>query len=338
MSEQEKYILEHEKQILEYKKTIGQVKEQNKSNVLLSDEELQKMENSLEDLKKKVYSNLSPWQRVAICRHPNRPHTVDYIRNMCDEFEEIFGDRLFRDDPAIIAGFGKIGGVKFMIIGQEKGKDTQSRVHRNFGMPHPEGYRKAMRCMNLAAKFQLPVITLLDTPGAYPGLAAEERGQGWAIANNLWEMSRLPTPVIVLLIGEGCSGGALGMGVGDVVAMLQHSYYSVISPEGCASILWKDTSKNATAAAALKMQAEDLLQLEIIDAIIEEPLGGAHHDPQAVYRDVKAYIIEQWNHLKSLPEDVLIERRYQKFRKMGRYVYQEEPSDVTNTQKHEINS
>ena len=241
----------------------------------------------LELLKTKVYSELTPWQRVAICRHPKRPKTLDYIQNICDDFTEIFGDRLYGDDHAIIAGFASIGGVKFMVIGQEKGHDTKSRIDRNFGMPHPEGYRKAMRCMRLAAKFNLPVITLLDTPGAYPGLAAEERGQGWAIANNLWEMARLPTPILVLVIGEGCSGGALGMGIGDVVAMLQHSYYSVISPEGCASILWKDTSKNEVAAKALKMHAEDLLDLGVIDVCIEEPLGGAQHDTGAVYKSVK---------------------------------------------------
>ena len=189
---------------------------------------------------------------------------------------ELFGDRTFQDDHAIIAGLAKIGGQKFVVIGQEKGKDTESRIYRNFGMLHPEGYRKAMRCMRLAAKFQLPVISLLDTPGAYPGLTAEERGQGWAIASNLWEMARLPTPILVLLIGEGCSGGALGMGIGDVIGMLEHAYYSVISPEGCASILWKDASKNSIAASALKMHAENLIELGIVDQIIPEPLGGAH--------------------------------------------------------------
>jgi len=336
MSE-EKYILEHEKQIQEYKKTISQVKEQNKNNLLWSDEELEKLEKTLEELKKKVYGNLTPWQRVAISRHPNRPHSTDYIRNICEEFEEIFGDRLYRDDPAIVAGFGKIGGVKFMIIGQEKGKDTQSRVHRNFGMPHPEGYRKALRCMRLAAKFNLPVLTLLDTPGAYPGLTAEERGQGWAIAENLREMSRLPTPILVLLIGEGCSGGALGMGVGDTIGMLEHSYYSVISPEGCASILWKDASKNATAAATLKMQAENRIDLEIVDKIIKEPLGGAHHDPVTMYKEVRAFVKEQWELLKGLPVDILLERRYQKFRKMGQFLC-EQPAMLLTENHNETTS
>lgn len=317
-------LLPHEKQIQEYEKTVEQLKAQNKNNALWTEEELGKLEAKLENLKKKVYSSLSPWERVAICRHMNRPHTIDYVKHLCEDFVEISGDRLFRDDQSIVAGFAKIGGEKFMLIGQEKGNDTESRLKRNFGMPHPEGYRKAMRCMRLAAKFQLPVLALLDTPGAYPGLAAEERGQGWAIAQNLWEMARLGTPIIIVVIGEGCSGGALGMGVGDVMAMLQHSYYSVISPEGCASILWKDASKNAKAAETLKMQAEDLLELEVIDAIIEEPMGGAHHDPQMVYRNVKKFILEEWQHLKTIPIEMLLERRYQKFRRMGRVLHADE--------------
>ncbi len=212
-----------------------------------------------------------------------------------------------------------------MVIAQEKGCDTESRLKRNFGMPHPEGYRKALRCMKMAAKFKLPVLSLIDTPGAYPGLAAEERGQGWAIAENLFEMARLPTPILIVLIGEGCSGGALGIGVGDVVAMLQHAYYSVISPEGCASILWKDAGKNELSAEALKMQAEDLLEMEIIDDVIEEPLGGAHHDPKVVYDNVKKYILSQWSVLKSIPLETLIEQRYQKFRKMGKFNVEEKP-------------
>ncbi len=312
-------MLPHEKQILEYAKTIAQVKEQNKNNALWSEDELHKLEAKLDQLKNRVYSNLTPWERVAICRHPARPRSIDYIKNICDDFTEISGDRLFRDDRAIIAGLAKIGGVKFMVIAQEKGCDTESRLERNFGMPHPEGYRKALRCMRLAEKFKLPVLSLLDTPGAYPGLTAEERGQGWAIAQNLWEMSKLSTPVIVLLVGEGCSGGALGMGIGDEIAMLEHAYYSVISPEGCASILWKDAGKNEAAACALKIHAEDLLQFEIIDTIIEEPLGGAHHDPKQVYDKVKGFILEKWQVLKQIPPEELIRQRYLKFRRMGKF-------------------
>lgn len=310
-------MLAHEKQIYEYEKTISQVKEQNKQNALWSDDEIGKLETKLDQLKTKVYSRLKPWERVAICRDQRRPHGIDYIKNLCDEFVEIFGDRLYRDDSAVIAGFALIEGVKYMVIAQEKGNDTESRLKRNFGMPHPEGYRKAMRCMRLAAKFNLPIISLIDTAGAYAGLAAEERGQGWAIAQNLFEMSRLPTPIIVIIVGEGCSGGAIGVGIGDAIAILEHSYYSVISPEGCASILWKDTSKKEVAAAALKMQSEDLLQFNIVDHIIEEPLGGAHHDTAAVYRNVKDYISEQYNQLKKIPPEVLIEQRYMKFRKLG---------------------
>ncbi len=320
-------ILPHERQIFEVQQTLSKLKEQNKDNPLFSQEEIHKMERKLQLLKKKIYAELKPWDRVAICRHPGRPHSIDYIQNIAEEFVELFGDRTFQDDRSIIAGMAKIEGQKFVIIGQEKGKDTESRIYRNFGMPHPEGYRKAMRCMNLAAKFHLPVITLLDTPGAYPGLTAEERGQGWAIARNLWEMARLPTPVIVILIGEGCSGGALGIGIGDVIGMLEHAYYSVISPEGCASILWKDASQNAAAASALKMHVEDLLELGIIDQTIGEPLGGAHLDPKTVYANVKFFIKEQWAALKTVPIDLLLENRYQKFRKMGKFDSQEGPEN-----------
>lgn len=312
-------ILPHEKQILEYQKTILQFKEQNQKNPLFSVEELQKLEKKLDKLKEKVYSSLTPWDRVLICRHPNRPRSIDYIHHLCEEFFELFGDRAFSDDHAVIGGLGTIDGRKFMIIGQEKGKDTESRLHRNFGMLHPEGFRKALRLTQMAEKFNLPVVFLLDTPGAYPGLTAEERGQGWAIALNLRELSRIQTPIIVLIIGEGCSGGALGMGIGDTIGMLEHAYYSVISPEGCASILWKDASKNSQAASTLKMNAEHLLDFKVVDTIIKEPLGGAHHDPQEMYQNVKKFILDEWNILKAYPPEILLERRYQKFRKIGQY-------------------
>ncbi len=316
-------MLAHEKQILEYKKTIAQLKEQNKGNALWTDDEIAKLEEKLEQLRSKVYSELTPWDRVAICRHPKRPRSIDYIRHLCDEFTELYGDRLFRDDRAVVCGLAKIGGTKFMVIGQEKGCTTESRLERNFGMMHPEGYRKAMRCMRLAAKFKIPVLSLVDTPGAHPGLSAEERGQGWAIAQNLWEMARLPTPIIVVLIGEGCSGGALGVGVGDVVAMLEHSYYSVISPESCASIIWRDSNKKELAAGVLKMHVEDLMKLDIVDAMIDEPQGGAHHEPEQVYRNVKQYILDQWNILKTVPLDFLLEQRYQKYRRIGKFAVEE---------------
>ncbi len=318
--------LAHEKQIFEYEKTIAQLKEQNKGNALWSEDEIVKLESKLEQLKSKVYSELSPWDRVAICRHPQRPKSIDYICNICEEFTELYGDRLFRDDRAVICGLAKIGGQKFMVIAQEKGCDTKSRLERNFGMMHPEGYRKALRCMQLAAKFKLPVLSLIDTPGAHPGLSSEERGQGWAIAKNLSEMARLPTPVIVVLIGEGCSGGALGIGIGDVVAMLEHSYYSVISPEGCASILWRDNNKKELAAQTLKMHPEDLMKFDIVDAMIDEPMGGAHHDPALVYRNVKKYVLDQWNILKTIDPEFLIEQRYQKYRRIGKFSIEENPS------------
>ncbi len=319
-------MLDHEKQIADYEKTIAQLKEQNKVNGIWTDEEIVKLEKKLELLKEQVYSQLSPWERVTICRHPERPRSIDYIKNLCEDFTEIFGDRLFQDDRSIVAGLGVIGGEKFVIIGQEKGCDTESRLYRNFGMPHPEGYRKALRVMKLAAKFNLPVLSLLDTPGAYPGLTAEERGQGSAIATNLLEMANLPTPIIVVLIGEGCSGGALGMGVGDVIGMLEHSYYSVISPEGCASILWRDASKNEEAAATLRMQVEDLLEFGVVDTMIPEPQGGAHHNPKVVYEGVKQFISKQNKALKKLSQEELLEKRYQKFRKMGAFTVAATPS------------
>lgn len=311
-------LLPHEKQIHEYIKTIEHLKKQNGENPLFS-EEIRKLELKLVKLKQETYRGLTAWQRVMICRHPSRPHALDYIKNMCEGFNELAGDRTFRDDPAMVGGLAKIGGAKCMVIGQEKGFDTESRVRRNFGMLNPEGFRKALRLMRLADKFHLPVISLIDTPGAFPGLEAEERGQGWAIAHNLREMSRIKTPIIVVVIGEGCSGGALGMAVGDVVGMLEHSYYSVISPEGCASILWKDSSKNVEAASALKLNAEHLLDLKIIDSIIPEPLGGAHHDPQTTYLNVKKFILEQWNILRRIPAELLLEQRYLKFRQMGQF-------------------
>jgi len=315
--------LAHEKQILEYEKTLAQLKEQNKGHVLWSEDEIEILEGKLQDLRQKVYSQLSAWDRVSICRHPKRPKALDYIRHMCEDFTELYGDRAFRDDRAVICGFAKVGGVKLMVVAQEKGHDTATRLEHNFGMMHPEGYRKAMRCMRLAAKFKLPVLCLIDTPGAHPGLSAEERGQGWAIANNLFEMSRLPTPIIAVIIGEGCSGGALGIGIGDSVAMLEHSYYSVISPEGCASILWRDSNKKELAAATLKMHAENLMQFGIVDAMIEEPAGGAHHDPAAVYESVKKYIVGQWERFKTVDPVLLIEQRYQKYRRMGEFSVEE---------------
>jgi len=324
--------LPHEKEIIEYLKSIDRLKKQSPDSALFA-ADIRRLEKKVEELKKRVYSKLTPWERIRICRHPDRPHTIHYIENLCESFTELSGDRTYRDDPSIIGGIAKINGMKCVIIGQEKGNNTETRMQRNFGMLNPEGFRKALRLMKLAEKFHLPVISFLDTPGANPCLEAEERGQGWAIAHNLREMAHLQTPIIVVVIGEGCSGGALGMGVGDVIGMLEHAYYSVISPEGCASILWKDVSKKIEAASALKLNAEDLEIFGIIDAIIKEPLGGAHHAPEAMYDAVQTFILEQWEVLKMIPPRILIEQRYEKFRKIGRQPEKAENREKTSHQK-----
>ncbi len=311
-------ILPHEKKIYEYLNAINHLKKQSKGEAVF-EEEIHKLEAKLEQIKVDVFSTLTPWQRIQISRHPGRPHTLDYIENICDRFIELSGDRLYSDDTAIIGGLAKIGNLHCMLIGQEKGNDTESRVKRNFGMAHPEGFRKALRLMRIAEKFQMPVVTFLDTPGAYPGLVAEERGQGMAIAENLREMSILKCPIIVVIIGEGCSGGALGMGVGDSIGMLEHAYYSVISPEGCASILWKDPGKNIDAAGALKLNSEDLEKYGVIDAVIKEPIGGAHLDPMAAMDNVKEFILEKWRILRNIPTHLLLDQRYTKFRSIGAF-------------------
>ena len=332
-------ILPHEKKIYEYVKTIEHLKKQSKDNPLFNSE-IKKLEDKLGMLKEEVYSKLTSWERVLICRHPSRPKAKVYIDTICSSFHELAGDRTFSDDRAVIGGVAMIDGNKCMIIGQEKGHDTESRITHNFGMLHPEGFRKALRMMKMAEKFRLPIVTLLDTPGASPTLAAEERGQGWAIAYNLREMAHITVPIIVVLIGEGASGGALGIGLGDIVGMLEHSYYSVITPEGCASILWKDPSKKVEASAALKLNAEDLLKMSVIDEIISEPLGGAHHDPAAACQQVKTFIVEKMDVLKRIPQELLLEQRYLKFRGLGEFaigsVEMEKPkkddssSDVSN--------
>lgn len=312
-------ILPHEKQIAEYATQIKGLKEKNNHDGVWARADIEKLEKKLEALKKKVYSKLTPWERVMISRHPQRPRAVDYIEHLFDDFIELHGDRTFADDTAIIIGFATIGGEKMALIAQEKGNDTESRMKRNFGMPHPEGYRKALRMMKLAEKFGLPIVSLIDTPGAYAGLSAEERGQGIAIARNLAEMSQLKVPFIACVIGEGASGGALAVGVGDSVGMLEHAYYSVISPESCSTILWGDTSHKERAAQMLKLQAEDLLKFELIDEIIKEPLGGAHHAPEEVYTAVKAFILKHLARLKKIAPEALLEMRYSKLRKMGRF-------------------
>ncbi|AZJ31948.1 MULTISPECIES: acetyl-CoA carboxylase carboxyltransferase subunit alpha [Tenacibaculum] len=280
----------------------------------------QKIEKKLEKAKKDIYKNLTAWQRVQLSRHPNRPYTLDYIKALCgDTFMELHGDRSVKDDKAMIGGLGKIGDQSFMFIGQQKGYNTKTRQYRNFGMANPEGYRKALRLMRMAEKFGIPVVTLVDTPGAYPGLEAEERGQGEAIARNIFEMTRLKTPIITIIIGEGASGGALGIGVGDRVYMLENSWYSVISPENCSSILWRSWSEKEKAAEALKLTAEDGMKLKIVDDIIKEPLGGAHSDREGTFKAVKEQIIKAYEELNKLKDKELIAQRMEKYENMGVY-------------------
>ncbi len=282
-------------------------------------EEIARLRDKAAKMGEDVFSRLEPWQRVQLARHPRRPTTLDYIHDMCSEFTELHGDRMFRDDEAIVGGFAWLGGRPIMIIGHQKGRDTKSNIRRNFGMAHPEGYRKALRLMDMAARFQRPVLTLIDTPGAYPGVGAEERGQAEAIARNLREMAALPVPIICVVTGEGGSGGALALGVGDRILMLENSIYSVISPEGCAAILWRDPAKSKEAAKNMKLTAADALKFEVIDAILPEPLGGAHRDPQAMALQIRVSVLEQLAKLDNLDPDQLRDQRLQKFLKMGIY-------------------
>lgn len=284
-----------------------------------ADEEIRALKRELDAVKRKIYSNLTPWETVKVARHPNRPYTADYVRLMCDEFVELHGDGHFGDDRALLSGFAKLDRHKVMVIGHQKGRTYKQRGECNFGCAHPEGYRKALAKMELAAKFGLPVLCFIDTPGAYPGVGAEERGQAWVIAENMHEMSRLPTPIICVVIGEGGSGGALGIGVGDRVAMLQHSYYSVISPEGCAGILWKSHEYAPMAAKALRFTSNSLLELRVVDEVIAEPLGGAHRDHQQAALRLKTYLARTLRELVGMPVDKLLDDRYQKFRRMGVY-------------------
>jgi acetyl-CoA carboxylase carboxyl transferase subunit alpha len=278
------------------------------------------IEKKLEKTKKDIYKNLNAWQRVQLSRHPNRPYTLDYINNICKEsFLELHGDRNFGDDKAMIGGLGKIENQTFMFVGQQKGYNTKTRQYRNFGMANPEGYRKALRLMQKAEKFNLPVVCLIDTPGAFPGLEAEERGQGEAIARNIYEMTKLEVPIIVVIIGEGASGGALGIGVGDRVLMLENTWYSVISPESCSSILWRSWEHKEQAAEALKLTADDMKNLKIIDEIIEEPVGGAHRDRENTFKIVSKKILDTYNELKKLSPEDLVEKRIEKYVNMGEF-------------------
>jgi acetyl-CoA carboxylase carboxyl transferase subunit alpha len=281
---------------------------------------IERLEQRIAKLRVEIYAELTPWQRTQLSRHIDRPHTTDYIRMIFEDFIELHGDRGFMDDPAIVGGLARLNGEAVVVLGHQKGRDVKEMGYRNFGMPHPEGYRKALRIMELGARFHKPILTMVDTPGAYPGVDAEERGQAEAIAHNLREMAAFPVPIIVVVIGEGGSGGALAIGVGDRILMLENAIYSVISPEGCAAILWRDGNKGPLAAEAMRITAADLLKLKVIDEIIPEPMGGAHRDYQAAAANVKAVVVRYLEELKAIQGEQLLSERYQRFRRMGAFL------------------
>ena len=311
--------LDFEQPLVELIEQIDKL-EQNATVSQESVEQVRALKQELTRKTRETYDNLSPWQRVKVARHKDRPHTIDYLANVFDEFVELHGDKLFGDDRAIRTGFANLDKTKVMVIGHQKGRTFQDRNENFFGCAHPEGYRKAMKKMRMAAKFKLPVICFIDTPGAYPGIGAEERGQAQVIAENMFEMSRLETPIICIVIGEGGSGGALGIGVGDRVAVLENAYYSVISPEGCAGILWKGAEHAEKAANALRFTSKDLLKFGVVNDVIEEPLGGAHRDHLRMSAKIKGYLKKNLAALSKLPIEQLIEQRYERFRKLGQFV------------------
>jgi acetyl-CoA carboxylase carboxyl transferase subunit alpha len=309
--------LDFEKPMSELERKLEEMKTLAKENNVDVSDAISLLENNITDLRKEIFENLTRWQRVQLSRHPDRPYTLDYIELICDEFIELHGDRQVRDDPAIIGGLANVGGQSFMLIGQQKGRNTKQRQHRNFGMPNPEGYRKARRLMKLAEKFNKPIVTLIDTPGAFPGMEAEERGQGEAIARNLKEMFMLKVPVICIVIGEGASGGALGIAIGDRVLMLENTWYSVISPENCSAILWRSWDFKEQAAEAMKITAKDMKKNKLIDGIIAEPLGGAHLDHNWMAEELKKTILENITELAAISEQDRIDQRIDKFCAMG---------------------
>ena len=311
--------LDFEKPIIELERKIEELKALTETENIELSSEIKQLTQRLDKLKREIFENLTPWQRVQVARHPQRPYTLDYINLMMKDFLQLHGDRLYADDKAIVCGMARIDGEKLMVIGHQKGRDTKENLLRNFGCAHPEGYRKAIRAMKMAEKFGLPVVIFIDTPGAYPGIGAEERGQAQSIARNLREMTSLEVPIIIFVIGEGGSGGALGIGVGDKVCILENAYYSVISPEGCAAILWRDRAKAPEAAEALKLTANDLLKMGIIDEIIKEPLGGAHRGPETCAKNIKAAIRKYLQELEPLSKKELLEKRYKRFRKIGAF-------------------
>ena len=311
------YTLDFEKPLLELERQIDELKRVGEEREIDVAAELKLLQGKLESLREEIYRNLTPMQRVSVARHPRRPYTLDYLSTIFTDFVELHGDRLFRDDLAIVGGWARLAGTSVMVIGHQKGRDTRENIKRNFGMPRPEGYRKALRLMRLAARYHAPVITLIDTPGAYPGLGAEERGQSEALATNILEMAVLPTPIVAVVIGEGGSGGALALGVADRVLMFENSVYSVISPEGCAAILWKDASQRERAAEALKLTSSDLLSFNIIDEIIPEPVGGAHQDPDGAGESLRESLIRHTGELRKIRPEKLVRRRAEKYGSMG---------------------
>jgi acetyl-CoA carboxylase carboxyl transferase subunit alpha len=327
-----KYYLDFEKPIEELELKIEELRNLSSKKDIDIKSAVKKLDDKVAELRTEIFSNLTPWQKTLIARHPERPYTLDYLNLIVDDFIELHGDKRFSDDPAMVGGFASINGISVLAVGHQKGRGTtKERIYRNFGQPNPEGFRKALRLMKLAERFNKPIITFIDTPGAYPGIGAEERGQSEAIATNLMEMSKIKTPIVSIIIGEGGSGGALALGVADRLYMLEHSVYSVISPEGCAAILWKKngdlgTEEFSKAADALKLTSQDLLKFKIIDAIIPEPLGGAHRDPEAIAKNIKTIITKSLEELSAKTPGKLIEERYKRLRKIGSF------EEVTETQ------
>jgi len=313
------YALDFEKPLQELERQIDDLQKLGEERQIDVAEEARLLQVRLNTLRDVIYNHLTPMQRVQVARHPRRPYPLDYLSTIFTDFVELHGDRLFRDDPAIVGGWARLAGVSVMVVGHQKGRDTKENLKRNFGMAHPEGYRKALRLMKLAAKFSAPVVTLIDTPGAYPGLGAEERGQSEALARNILEMAALPTPIVSAVIGEGGSGGALALGTADRILMFENSVYSVISPEGCAAILWKDAAQRERAADALKLTAQDLLRLKLIDEILDEPMGGAHLDPDAAGETLREALIRHVNELRKVRPEKLVRRRAEKYAAMGAY-------------------
>lgn len=311
--------LDFEQPIADLEAKIHELRQASNGPAVNIDAEINALQDKLRKRTAHIFRDLSPWQVSQLARHPMRPYTLDYIKVFCDEFEELAGDRAYADDPAIVGGLGRMDGRAVVIIGHQKGRDTKSKVRRNFGMPRPEGYRKALRLMKMAERFKLPLLTFIDTPGAYPGIGAEERGQSEAIARNLMEMAELKTPIVCTVIGEGGSGGALAIGVGDRTVMLEYSTYSVISPEGCASILWKDAGKARDAAEQLGLTARRLHELKLVDKVVREPIGGAHRNPRQTAVRLKTVLMNELDALQQLPVEALLQRRYERLRGYGAY-------------------